>query len=137
MIDFPTWLSILVGLGNVEEVSGNIGNEHGLLIDLIESKARVLSLIGGGGCENGVESDGFRLVESADGSSQVEGLVMGVAEKTESNDVLETIGKGLETGSPSTEAAMGRDMSEEDSDLTLSFHVSKDTLEPLDFIAWI
>ena len=48
MVRLPLWLVFLVSLGDVEIVGGDVHNEHGLFVNLIDSKTGILALVGGG-----------------------------------------------------------------------------------------
>jgi hypothetical protein len=97
VVDFPLWDTVNISLSDVEEVSCNIDRKHSFLINLINSKARIFALIGGGRSQNGIESDGSRLIVVSHRSCEEELLIVRVSEQTESNDVLETISKSLES----------------------------------------
>lgn len=137
VVDFPLWDTVNISLSDVEEVSCNIDWKHSFLIDLINSKARIFALIGGGRSQNGVESYGSRFIVVSHRSCEEELLVVRVSEQTKSNDVLETISKSLESRSPCSQAVIGWDMSKENGLFTLSLHVSEDPFQPLEFITGI
>ncbi len=58
VVDFPLWDTVHISFSDVEEVSCNIDWKHSFFIDLINSKARIFALIGGGRSQYGIESDG-------------------------------------------------------------------------------
>lgn len=104
MVNLPLRLPINVCLSDVKEVGCNVYGEHGLFIDLIDGKAGVLSLIGGGGCKDRIESDRSRLVVVTKGSGQEKLFIVRMPKQTEANYVLEAVSQRLKARAPCTQA---------------------------------
>ena len=52
VIDFPFRLTFNVSLSDVEDIGCYVYNQHGFLVYLVKSKARVLVLVSGRGCKD-------------------------------------------------------------------------------------
>lgn len=60
MVDFPFWVTS-IGFDDVEDVGGNVHQEHGILVDFINCEGGVITGVSCSGGHDAIEGEGSSL----------------------------------------------------------------------------
>lgn len=134
MEDFPLWLFARISFCEVHEVSFDVDGYHELFVILDHGEWWVASVSTCSWSGDKAPSDWFRVL---DRSGNIELLIMSVAERLESNNVLESLNDGMISVAKLMKTVPSWDVCYDVNESMVLFYLCELFLQPVELVSWI